>query len=370
MQKTISDSMTMPMMLPCSSSSSSAAALRAGNAPKQRWLVGTLITIMLIAALAGCRTERASNDFGSLLGSGSSTAAQASLLADAAQARDAGELEVALGLFRDVLAENPTIVPAYLGIGDIYMVQRDFAQAEPVFARAARLEPRNFDAQFGHGRSLQMLGQFLRAVQAYHRALSIDPNHPDANHNIASSYMQMNEMRSALIFAEKAIELDPRNGAARVNLGAIYEEVGEKEAAIEQYLMALELLPINDTPPVMLNLINVLASELRYQEAANTAENLARITPSANAYERLGWARFRLRDYEGSMEAYEAAIELDPNHWPSLNGVGVNALNTWLQSGRTDAEARRTARDAFRRSLRINRNQQKLITLMSNYNLS
>ena len=33
-----------------------------------------------------------------------------------------------------------------------------------------------FDAQFGHGRALQMLDRFIEAVQAYHRALTIRPD--------------------------------------------------------------------------------------------------------------------------------------------------------------------------------------------------
>ena len=321
--------------------------------------------------LPGCASNRSTGVHGDLeeFLSGSGSDEHKNLMEQATIAKDAGEYEVALGLFRDVLEENPTIVPAYIGIGEIYLETDDARQAEPVFARAVKLAPRSFDAQFGHGRALQMLGHLLRAVQAYHRALTIVPEHPEANLNIATTYMRMDEMDSALVFAEKAVDLAPDSGSARVNLGAIYEDLGRNNEAINEYLTALELLDERATAPVMLNLINVLARENRYQEAANTAENLTRIEPSPNAYERLGWAMFKLRDYRGSIEAYRAAIEIDPNHWPSLNGVGVNALNTWLQSGRTDQEAKREARDAFRRSLRINRDQRKLITLMSVHGL-
>jgi len=303
-------------------------------------LIGSLLACWLIAGCQSTPTGVDEDLQAFLDGSGSEN--QKNLLEQATNAKDAGDYEVALGLFRDVLEENPTIVPAYLGIGDIYL---DL-----------------FDAQFGHGRALQMLGQLLRAVQAYHRALTIVPDHAEANLNIATTYMRMDEMNSALVFAEKAVDLAPESGAARVNLGAIYEDLGRNDAAIEQYLTALELLEEQATPPVMLNLINVLARESRYQEAANTAENLTRIDPTPNAYERLGWALFKRREYDASLDAYRSAIEIDPNHWPSLN--------TWLQSGRTDTDARREARDAFRRSLRINRDQRKLITLMSNYSLN
>lgn len=299
---------------------------------------------------------------------GKPTQQQQVRIQEAEQATEVGEYERALNLFRSILAENPTITTAYLGIGDIYMLQEDYVRAEPVYARAARLEPRNYEAQYGHGLALQMLGRFVDAAKAYQRALSIEPDSAEANLNVATTYLQLGQTRSALIFAEKAVEFDPNNSAARVNLGAIYEQIGRNSDAIDEYIVAIELVE-DDPAPIMLNLVNVLAKEHRYQETVNTAENLIRIQPSANAYERLGWAYFRLGEYEKSIEAYRSGVRRDPEHWPSLNGVGINALNDWLISKKSDVEAWEEARDSFRRSLRINRSQPRLIALMSNFNM-
>jgi superkiller protein 3 len=288
-------------------------------------------------------------------------------LADAGAAKVAGEYDAALSLFQEILAENPTITTAHLGIGDIYIIKKDYPKAEPHYGLAAKLEPRNFDAQYGHGLALQMLSRFIEAVRAYHRALTIDPESVKANLNLAITYLQMNEAQSALTFAQKAVGLDPASGPARVNLGAAYERVGKNAQAIEQYTAAMEL--VQHTPPLMMNLINVLSAEKRYQEAANTAENLVKIEPSANAYERMGWCYFRLSQFDKSIDAYREAVKIDHDHWQSYNGIGVNAINAWLLSKRQDKAAQKEARDAFRRSLRINPQQPKLIALMSNYGL-
>ncbi len=295
------------------------------------------------------------------------TDSQRHSLEEAQAAFDAGEYDTALAMFRDILAVNPTITTAYIGIGQVHMVEQNYEKAEPAFARAARLEPRNFDAQYLHGVALQMLERFVEAVNAYHRALTIRPENPKANLNIATTYLQMDRPDDALAFAERAAELDPQNGAARANLGALYERLGRNAEAVDEYLVAMELL--DDNTPLMMNLINVLAKEKRYREAANTAETLVRIEPSAKAFERLGWAYFRLGEYDSSSDAYRNSVEFDPEHWPAWTGVGVNALNTWLLSERQDNAARREARDALRRSLRINPDQPKLVTLMSNYGL-
>jgi tetratricopeptide (TPR) repeat protein len=123
------------------------------------------------------------------------------------------------------------------------------------------------------------------------------------------------------------------------------------------------------SPELMMNLINAYAKEQRYQETVNTALTLIKVSPSANAYERLGWGYFRLGQFEPSIEAYREGVRLDPTHWMSLNGIGVNALNTWLKSGKTDESARIEARTTFRKSLQVNPGQPKVATLMTSYGL-
>ncbi|MGA1401394.1 MAG: tetratricopeptide repeat protein, partial [Phycisphaerales bacterium] len=253
----------------------------------------------------------------------------------------------------------------FIGIGDIHLAQGNYKEAEPAFARAVRLEPENFDAQYGHGRVLQMLKRFADAVKAYHRALTIRPYDVEANIDIATSYLQLEEPTLAVPFAEKAVELDPDNGSARINLGAAYERVGRHGDAIMQYELALELL--EPSPPVLLNLINAYIAEKRFQESINTAEVLLRIEESANACERMGFAYFRMGEFQKSLDAYRRAVRIDPAHWPSWNGIGVNALNTWLSSDRKDQKAMAEARDAFRTSLRINADQPKVVALLSKY---
>ena len=288
-------------------------------------------------------------------------------LAEAQAATDAGNYDTALGMLRDILAENPTLTPAYVGIGDIFLLKKDYANAEPAYARAARLEPRNFAAQYGHGVALQMLKRFAEAVKSYYRALTIEPADLHANLAMATTRLEMGEPSGAMIFAEKAVELDPANGAARVNLGAAYDQIGRYADAIVQYEAAIELM--EPSAPLLLNYINVLAKEKRYLDAKNTAEFLVKIDPTADGYERLGWAHFRLSEFDKSINAYRKAVELEPSHWQSHNGVGCNALNTWLLSKRRNQQAAKEAKASFRRSLQIHPNQPSVVKVLTNYRL-
>ena len=284
---------------------------------------------------------------------------------EAEAARDAGDYEAALALFRQILAGDPDSAIAYVGLGEVYLLQEDYASAEPVLARAARLEPRNFGAQYGHGLALQMLDRLMEAVKAYHRALTIEPESIDANLHMATTYLGMGEPRSARIFAEKVVELDPGHGPGRATLGSVYQELGRFEEAVTEYEAAIELM--EPTPPLLISLINALGRLGSYVDARNTAEYLVKLAPSAEGYERLGWAEFRLGEYGRSIDAYRRAVQIDGSFWRAQNGVGCNALNSWLLSEQRDGAALQEAKQAFRRSLQANPQQPRVIDLLNRY---
>jgi tetratricopeptide (TPR) repeat protein len=293
------------------------------------------------------------------------TPEQETVLVDAHAKTDAGSYDEALALFNDLLEDNPTLVDAHIGVGRTYEKMGDLEKAEPAYARAASLDVENFEAQFGHARVLSGLERFTEAVRAFHRALVVRPDSVEANAGMADAYLELNRAQEALSFAEKAVELDKSDGEARVRLAVALERLNRNAEAIKTYEVALELVEPRDG--ILTSLVNLYAAEKRYIEAINTAEQLILIAPSANAYERLGWAQFRVGAYDKSAEAYRKGVELDGEHWPSLNGVATNALNRWLQSGRKDDAARQEARASFQKSLRINQAQPKVVAIMTKY---
>ncbi len=343
----------------------------------KRWWMVSILAVIGLFWLAGCKSD-ASVSTGRAVGSvmaggdlpgnrGGGDVALSDRLTVAEQAQAAGEYEVALALFREILAEQPTETRAYLGIGDIYLEQENFRTAEPYYERAARIEPRNYRAQSSYGQVLQLLSRFVEAVQVYHRALILDPDGLEANLGLGSTYLEMDEPEHAVAFAEKAVIVDPTNGKARGNLGMVYEANGRAEDAIEQYLIALEL--IDDAQPVMIHLTRVLINEKRFVEAMNTAASLVKLDPNSETYELLGRAQFKRGAYRESLDSYRTAVEYDARSWSAWNGVGVNALNEWLRNDKMNEDTRLEARHAFRQSLQINNDQQKVIFLMQQYGL-
>lgn len=283
----------------------------------------------------------------------------------AARLREGKLFAVALAELERAIAINPRLTTAYLGMGDIYRETGEYVKAEASYSYAATLEPRNFDAQYFHGLTLQLMSRLSDSVQAYLRALSIRSDDFQANLNIATAYLQLGEPAQGLPYARKAVRLRGEDGAARVNLGAIYAALNDHAAAVVEYQQAAELMELN--PQLLLNLAESLGQIGRLAEMQNTLEELIRAAPSSVAYERLGSALFRLAKYEESQEAFRKALEMDADYYPALNGLGVCLLNRYLVSERTDEQARTEGIKHLRRSLQIEQKQPRVLELVSRY---
>ena len=288
-------------------------------------------------------------------------------LSHANQLVESGDYDNALTAFQEILQENPKLPEAWVGVGHVQALKQDWTQSESAYSNATNLDSNNFEAQFGRGKALQVLNQLVDAIRAYHRALLIRPEDFDTNLNMATAYLQLDEGQSAVVFAEKSVRLKPDNGVARINLGVAYELSGKPMLAISQYEIAAELM--EPTPQLLTNLLNAYAQSKRYREAVNAALLLVKLAPQANSYERLGWAYFRVGDYERSLLNYREAVRIDPKHWPSWNGIGVNLLNMWITGGKKDVALRTSAKAAFERSVQQNPEQPKVSKLIQAYKL-
>lgn len=338
-------------------------------------LAAVLASVMILVSAVGCRTSQDAGEGDATTAEApppvadvrQPTPAQAAAVADGELAIDAGDYQEAIDIFESLLDENPSLTVAYVGIGRAYQDQGEFARAEPAYERAARLEPENFRAQYGHGEVLRALGRLRDALRAFRRALTIDPNDVAALNAMGGTLVELGMPGSAIPAAEKAVELDPTNGRLRAALGTAFMLAKRYPEAIDEYEIAIELA--GNDPEIITNLVECYAREGRFREAVNAGEVLVSIAPSPMVWERLGRAYFKTGDFDASLESYRRALEIDPEYWPALNGVGVNELNAWLKSGRTEMAARVEAADAFRASVRINPDQPKVVKILTTYGI-
>lgn len=288
-----------------------------------------------------------------------------SLLTSGEGAMRRGDRQRALAELTRAIEINPTLTRAHLNIADIHRSEGDFALAEASYRRAAEIEPQNFDAQYYDGLMLHVLDRLAEAVRAYLRALAIRPNDFEANLKLAGAYYQLDETPQAVEYARRAVKLKPDNGQARYQLGAVYAAMNDHESAVREYQQAAELVPL--TPELLLNLAESYGRLSRFTEMLNTLTQVVKSDASAAAYERMGFAHWRLEQFDLAHADFENSLRVDPDYFPALNGLGVSYLRRWKDSDEKDSASRVEGVRLLRRSMQIKSDQPKVLDLLSRY---
>ena len=276
-----------------------------------------------------------------------------------------GMVEQALAEFDLALEENPRLLDAHMAVGDIYRQRQDFVMAGMSFERAVTVAPASFDAHYYLGLMRQFGGDLTEAVRVYLRALVINPDSFAANQNLAIAYLDLGRPENATPFASRATMLEPHNQAAWANLAAVYSLIGKYDMAVESYREAVELGEM--AAPVLLGLAEAHIRLGNYQLASVVLRNLIRREPSPTAYERLGYAQFKLHRFQAALDNFRTALSLDGGEVAALNGVGACLMTLYLQGDRANRSQRNESLQAWRRSVRIEPDQPRVIDLISRY---
>lgn len=286
-------------------------------------------------------------------------------LNDAQEFLTQGLSDAALAAFGLALEENPRLIEAHMGIGDIYLNRNQPELAEKRFDIATRLDPSNFDAHYGLALAKQLLGKVQEAIRVYLRALTINPNSVEVNQNLAGAYLQLGRPESAIPYAERATTLDPESAAGWSNLAAANALMENYEQAIDAYRQAVELG--EDQEPIVVGLADAHIKLGHFDRAMVVLESYLLSGPSAGAYERLGYAQFKMRRFEDSLASYQAALAIDENDTAALNGLGASLMTVYIKSSRRDKQLHQDAIDAWRKSVRLRADQPRIIDLISRY---
>lgn len=325
----------------------------------KRTILNVTVGMMLVAVLLpGCQARRDAER----------KARIDDYMARAAQYRDTGLEDSAFAMFGQALLENPRVVGAHIGIGDIYKERGDYDKASVRFELAAAIEPTNYDAHYNLGVCKQLLGDLAYAIKAYKRAISLMPESAEANRDLASAYLQESKPGLALSYAKRATELDGDSFGAWANLGFIYARTDRYAEAIDAFRSASELAGTeDDLVPVLIGLADAHIRMGNYSRATNTLNTLIGSSPSSTAHERLGVCFFKQRRYEDALREFKKAVELDGEDTAALNGLGVAYMTLYIEGGRDNTFQRDQALKAWSKSLDLKPGQRAIISLVTRY---
>jgi len=317
-----------------------------------------LIAVTLAVALVGCESPQARREQQQAVAREHTSTARQNL--------ESGKLDEALAWFRKALEADPKNVEAQLGVGEVFEAKGDYALAAEEYKKAQQIAPSSFQANYKLGLMYHLLNKLRDAIATYLAALTVDPGNFEANINISSAYAQLDRPELGLPYAERAVQIMPDSQQAHVNLGELYASVGKFEQAVAAFRAAAERGDLE--PPVVVGLVNSLIQLQRYQRAINVLTTAIQTTPDEPRYhERLGYLQFKLGDYSKSEAAYREALTYAESDPAALNGLGVNLMTKYLRTGRNDFAVRNQAIAMWRKSVRTNPNQPRIIDLIHRY---
>lgn len=223
----------------------------------------------------------------------------------------AGRPDEAERFYRAVLRNDPDNVDA-LHLLALIMAPRDRVETDALYEAALAVRPDFADALYNRARFLITTERFAAAVPVLRRLLEIDPQRPEVAHFLGMALKGAGRGREAVPWFRRMLLLDPGHVDARLSHGAEREIAGRVEEALRAYRVAAALQPGLDSPHFMLG--HALLKLGRPADAVGPLGRSDRLAPGdhRNALS-LGMVLEALADWDGAEAAYARATRLCPS---------------------------------------------------------
>jgi tetratricopeptide (TPR) repeat protein len=220
---------------------------------------------------------------------GSSQSSTVEQLQQALAHHQAGRLQQAEMLYRDILAREPDHPDALHLLGAIAHQLGQHEQAVSLIELAIRAQPRAPAYYNNLGEALTALTRLDEAIAAYALALSLAPDYAEAYNNQGIALQMLGREAEALASFQRAIQAKPDFAEAHYNLGNVLLDTGRPEAAARAYRAALQLTP--DNAQARNNLGIAFVAQLQVEQAIRTFDQALALQPDfAEAHTNKGMA--------------------------------------------------------------------------------
>lgn len=243
--------------------------------------------------------------------------AQDPAFAQAVAQHQAGRIDEAIRLYRQVVRASPGHAAAHNLLGIACHQRGDTAQAVESMRRALALKPDLPGASYNLGTMLQALRRYDEAIEQYRKALALDPGDAEAHNNLGSALNAVDRHADAAAHFEKAAALRPDFAEAHANLGNALRALERYDVAAARYQRAIALRP--QFVEAYLGLGRSLEALGQNERAADVYTGLAKLRPDdAEAHMGLGNALTALGRAEEAVASYRRALALRAD-WPELH---------------------------------------------------
>jgi Flp pilus assembly protein TadD/2-polyprenyl-3-methyl-5-hydroxy-6-metoxy-1,4-benzoquinol methylase len=245
-----------------------------------------------------------------------------SVLTEAVRLHQAGQLEQAATLYRNVLTADPNSADALHLLGMIALQQGQAKTAAELIRKAIALHDREAAYHFHLALALQTMEDMEGAVAGYRRALTLKPNDPDAHNNMGNALAAQGKLEDAVAAFRRALTLQPGNAVAHNNLGNVQRSMGLWNEAEASFRKAAALQP--GFAGAFVNLGNLHRDKDDLGAAESCYRRAVTVAPrDTAAHCGLGLTLWQLGRHDDALASYRAALAIDPDHAETLVNLGI-----------------------------------------------
>lgn len=208
-----------------------------------------------------------------------------------------------------VEAMTPDDAFAHLVLGEVHRQKQEWRKAAREFRVAAHLAPDLVEAGLSLAAVSLQLGDRSSAGAALDEVRERLRDPQDLS-TAGTFYLVLGQPGRARAVLEQAKTLDPKNAGIRFLLGRAYQAGGDFDAAVASWLEAVRLDP--ELAEAYNHLGYVHAERgLRLDQAVRWTQRAVTLDPqNGNYHDSLGWAYFKLGQYERALTSLQQAVAL------------------------------------------------------------
>ena len=193
--------------------------------------------------------------------------------------------------------------------------------AEQIYRQVLQADPNYADALNGLGMIASQFGQHEDAIDLISRAIKQKRNIAAYHNNLAGAYLALRRLPEAVSSYRRALVLSPDFAEAHSNLGNALKDQGKVDEAIACYRQASLLKP--GFAEAHSNLGNALWDQGKFDEAVASCRRALALKPDlADAHNNLGNGLKGLGKLDEAIAAYRQAIHLNPNLADAHSNLG------------------------------------------------
>ena len=238
-----------------------------------------------------------------------------------------GQYAQAVRQIEAALAIDPDNVVALSNRGGALMALQRFEDALAGFDRAIALKPDYVEAWLNRGNALLGLGRCAGAVASYDRAHALRPDYAEALSNRGSALNALGRYDEAVASCDRALALRPDYAEALLNRGNALKELKRFDDALQSYDRALAAQP--NYVEALCNRAVVLCEFKRHAEALASCDRAIGLRPGfAEAHCNRGNALHGLERFAQALDSYDRALALRPDFADAYvnRGIALHAL--------------------------------------------